>query len=58
MRLAANELSMRCSGWNVADSQKPFIDLIDRDEVLDITVQRKFHNFEWAGSVVVLFQPC
>ena len=43
--VATNELSIRCSRLNIADPNKPIFDLINRGQVLQMTVQRKVPRF-------------
>ena len=40
--IPTNELSMRCSCLNVADSSKPLIDLINGDQVIDMAIWYRY----------------
>ena len=48
--VAENELSMRSCGWNVTDYNKPIFDLINRGQILSMTVQRNVPRF-WLGAI-------
>ena len=42
---AKNELSMRSCSWNIADSNKPILDLPNWSQVLYMTIQRNIPRF-------------
>ena len=59
--IALNEVSLQCSRSIVDYSNKTFVDLINRGQILDMILQRKVPRFcvgaIWNLHFQILFQP-